>query len=52
MTTLRDTDENSRCPECGKISAELVPIRDNGKGKKVCVTCKRGLNGKKNFKNN
>jgi len=43
MPRLYETDESMRCPECNKISAELVPIRDNGKGKKVCVKCKREM---------
>lgn len=29
------------CPKCGKVAIKLVPLRDNGTGRKWCVKCKR-----------
>lgn len=38
---MMETDEKMRCPKCKRISTDLVAQKDNGKGIKICVRCKR-----------
>lgn len=34
------------CPRCGIIADKLVPLKDNGKGPKICRQCKRQKRGR------
>ena len=41
MQILNNDYEPLKCDECKKIVLKLVSLTDDGKGKKLCIRCKR-----------
>ena len=43
MAYLNIEGSDEKCPKCKRIAIKLISLTDDGKGKRYCKRCKKGI---------